>query len=149
MRALTTLNACLVIAIVALLGCQAPPAVPARAAIEGTWTAVSAERNGRRDDELKGNRLTFAGNSFVIERGGATLYRGSFTTDPGYQPAHIDFHHTEGALRGATWRGIYALQGDTLTVADNAPDMDKARPAALAAPAGSGHVVVVFTRAAR
>lgn len=85
---------------------------------------MSAERNGKREDELKGNRLTFAGNSFVIERGGATLYRGSFTTDPGNQPAHIDFHHTEGAPRGVTWRGVYALQGDTLTVADNAPDTD-------------------------
>jgi hypothetical protein len=44
---------------------------------------------------------------------------------------------------------VYALQGDTLTVADNAANTAAPRPAALAAPADSGHVVVVFTRGAR
>jgi uncharacterized protein (TIGR03067 family) len=143
----TTSFACVVIAAAALLGCQVPASRPA--AIDGTWMAVSAERNGKPTDELNGNRLTFAGSTFVIERGGATLYRGTFTIDPARSPAHIDFHHTEGVLKAATWRGVYAMQGDTLTVADNAPDMGKARPAAFAAPANSGHVVVVFRRAAR
>jgi uncharacterized protein (TIGR03067 family) len=121
----------------------------ARVTLEGTWTAVSAERNGAPDPGVTGHQLTVAGNTFVIKRGGQTLYAGTVTTDPSRTPAHIDFHHTEGQAKGTTWRGVYALQGDTLTIADNAADTRKPRPTALAAPADSGHVVVVFTRGAR
>lgn len=116
--------------------------------VDGTWTAVTAERNGTPADELKGNRLTFAGDTFVIQRDGKTLYKGTFKADPTRTPAHIDFHHTGGELMGKTWRGVYVLEGDTLRVADNAPDMAKPRPTALTAKAGSGHVMVVFKRAA-
>src|SRR5438477_5591423 len=45
--------------------------------LDGAWIAVSAERNGKPADELKGHRLTFAGDTFVIERDGKTLYKGT------------------------------------------------------------------------
>jgi uncharacterized protein (TIGR03067 family) len=54
------------------------------------------------------------------------------------KPAAIDFEHTDGALKGKAWRGIYGLDGDTLTVCDNAPDLDKGRPAAFEARRGQG-----------
>jgi uncharacterized protein (TIGR03067 family) len=152
MRALRTSSVPLLIVAIALLSCQTTarsPDAQAGATVEGTWTAVSAQRNGKPDPDLKGHRLTFAGNTFVIQRGGQTLYAGTFTTDPSRAPAQIDFRHTDGQAKGTTWRGVYALQGDTLTIADNAPDTAKPRPTALAAPADSGYVVVVFTRGAR
>ena len=43
--------------------------------------------------------------------------------------------------------GDYALDGDTLTVCDNAPNLDKGRPAAFEATRGSGYVRITFTRA--
>ena len=43
--------------------------------------------------------------------------------------------------------GIYALDGDTLTVCDNAPDLDKGRPTAFEATSGSGYVLITFKRA--
>ena len=64
------------------------------------------------------------------------------------EPGTIDFEHTEGELKGKAWKGIFRLDGDTLTVCDNAPDMEKSRPAAFEAGIGSGYVLVTFERAA-
>ena len=114
--------------------------------LDGTWTAVSAERDGKPADELRGNRLTLAGNTFVIRREGKTLYRGTFTTDPARKPAHIDFRHTEGELNGKTWLGVYVLDGDSLQIADNAVDMAKPRPTRLATRPDSGYVLLAFKR---
>ena len=114
--------------------------------LDGTWVAVSAERNGKPADELKGHRLTFTGNTFVIERDGKTLYKGTFKTDPAKKPAQIDFVQTEGQDKGKTWRGIYLLEGDTLRTNDNAPDVSKPRPTQFATTPDSGHVLLVFKR---
>jgi uncharacterized protein (TIGR03067 family) len=67
--------------------------------------------------------------------------------DPSTKPAAIDFEHAEGALKGKTWKGIYALDGDTLTTCDNSTSPDKGRPAAFEAAAGSGHILIRFQRA--
>ncbi len=119
----------------------------ATATLDGAWTAVSAERNGKPADELKGHRLTFAGDTFVIERDGKTLYKGTFKTDPAKKPAQIDFVNTEGEAKGKTWRGIYQLEGDTLKTNDNAPDVAKPRPARFLTTPDSGHVMLAFKRA--
>jgi uncharacterized protein (TIGR03067 family) len=115
--------------------------------LEGAWTAVSAERNGKPADELTGHRLTFAGDTFVIEREGKTLSKGTFETDNATKPAQIDFHQTEGEAKGQTWRGIYRLEGGTLTTVDNAPDPKKPRPTRFTTRADSGHVMLTFRRA--
>ena len=128
-------------------GATSVPA-PAQTAgkLDGVWTTVSAERDGKPADELKGHRLTFAGDMFVIQNEGKTIYKGTCKADPGKKPAQIDFTHTEGELKGKRWLGVYALEGDTLRIADNAPDMAKPRPAQLATKTGSGHVLLVFKR---
>ena len=119
----------------------------ATAKLGGAWTAVSAERNGKPADELKGHRLTFAGDTFVIQRDGKTLYKGTFKTDPAKKPAQIDFRNTEGETKGQTWRGIYLLEGDTLKTVDNAPDPKNPRPAQFTTTPDSGHVMLTFKRA--
>ena len=40
--------------------------------------------------------------------------------DANAKPAAIDFQHAEGGLKGKTWKGIYVLDGETLTICDNA-----------------------------
>jgi uncharacterized protein (TIGR03067 family) len=107
-----------------------------------------AEREGQRADDVVGHRLSFAGNRFQIRsREGRLLYRGTFQVEPGTKPAAIDFQHAEGALEGKAWKGIYALDGDTLAICDNAPDLDRSRPAAFEAGPGSGYVSITFERA--
>jgi uncharacterized protein (TIGR03067 family) len=116
--------------------------------LQGTWAATKAERDGKAADYVVGHRLSFTGNRFQIRsKDGKPLYQGTFRVDARARPAAIDFEHTKGALKGKVWKGIYALDGDTLTTCDNAPNLDKGRPAAFEAKAGAGHVLITFKRA--
>ena len=126
----------------------AQPAEDAQKHLQGTWTATQAERDGNAADDVVGHRLSLTGNRFQLQSAdGKPLYAGTVRLDPSAQPAAIDFEHTEGALKGKAWQGIYALDGDTLTVCDNAPNLDKGRPAAFEATRGSGYVLITFKRA--
>jgi uncharacterized protein (TIGR03067 family) len=115
--------------------------------LQGTWVATKAERDGKAADDVVGHRLSFTGDRFrVRSKDGKPLYEGAFRLDPRAKPAAIDFEHTEGALKGKAWKGIYALDGDTLKTCDNAPDRAKGRPAAFEAEAGSGYIFITFKR---
>ena len=147
MRGLTSVMCGLVLA-AWLVPATAQRAEDAEKALQGTWTATKAERDGTAAADVLGHSLSFAGKNFRIQsKDGKLLYAGTFRLDPGTKPAAIDFEHAEGTLKGKAWKGIYALDGDTLTICDNAPDMSKGRPAALEAKRGSGYVVVTFRRA--
>jgi uncharacterized protein (TIGR03067 family) len=116
--------------------------------LQGAWTATKAERDGKVAEDVLGHRLSFTGNRFQIRsKDGKPLYEGTFRVDPGTKPAAFDFDHTRGAFKGKAWKGIYALDGDTLTTCDNGPDPDTARPAAFEAKPGSGHILITFKRA--
>ena len=116
--------------------------------LQGTWSAIKAESDGKRADEIMGHRLSFTGSRFEIRSNdGKTLYDGTFQVQPSAKPVAIDFQHTGGTLKGKAWKGIYALDGDTLMICDNAPSPEKARPGAFEASAGSGYVYITFTRA--
>jgi uncharacterized protein (TIGR03067 family) len=132
----------------ALLCCTVPASAAEVAAertkLEGTWTAVSAQRDGKDAAELVGHRLELAGERFRISAQGTTLYAGTYAIDPAPQPPHIDFRHDTGQAVGQTWQGVYWLEGRTLSICDNAADPAKPRPKELAAAAGSGHVLIVF-----
>lgn len=116
--------------------------------LQGTWVATSAQRNGKAADEIVGHQLTFAGDKFTIAaKDGKLLYEGTIVVDTSKKPATIDFKHTTDALKGKTWKGIFALEGDSLKTCDNAPDLTKERPTDFAAKANSGQVAIVFKRA--
>jgi uncharacterized protein (TIGR03067 family) len=130
-----------------LLPTFAQPAEEAQKKLQGSWTATKAERDGKAADDVIGNRLSFNGNRFRIQsKDGKPLYSGTVRVDPSAKPAAIDFEHTERVLKGKTWKGIYALDDDTLIICDNAPNLDKGRPAAFEAKSGSGYVLITFKR---
>jgi uncharacterized protein (TIGR03067 family) len=131
-----------------LVPATAQPAGDARKKLQGTWTATKAERDGQAAGDVVGHRLSFTGDRFQIQsKDGKPLYAGAVRVDPAAKPAAIDFEHADGTLKGKAWKGIYALDGDTLTVCDNAPDPGKGRPSAFEAKRGSGYVLVTFKRA--
>jgi uncharacterized protein (TIGR03067 family) len=131
-----------------LMPALADTAEEAQKKLQGAWTATKAERDGQVADDVVGNRLTFTGSRFQIQSNdGKLLYEGTFRLDPSTKPSAFDFEHTEGALRGKAWKGIYALDGDTLMTCDNAPSMGKGRPATFEAKAGSGYILITFKRA--
>ncbi|MGE0005311.1 MAG: TIGR03067 domain-containing protein [Parvibaculaceae bacterium] len=134
-----------------LILAAAPPVlaadvVPPKDDLNGTWTAVSAERDGAAAGELLGNHIEFDGDRFRIVKGDNLLFGGRFTTDPDNTPAEIDFSVEDGLAKGQDWAGIYKIENDALTVCDNAPDPSAARPQDFAAPTGSGHVCLSFER---
>lgn len=132
----------------ALLGLGLAVAEAGPANLEGTWTASNAARDGKPADDVVGHRLAFTGNRFQIAaKDGKPLYLGTFQINPSAKPATIDFEHKDGALNGKVWKGIYVLDGETLTICDNAAGLDRERPTAFEAKAGSGYVVVTFRRA--
>jgi uncharacterized protein (TIGR03067 family) len=143
-----TLAMCWLIFGMGLVPAFAEAAEEAQKKLQGTWSATKAERDGKGADDVVGNRLSFGGNRFQIRsKDGKPLYGGTFRVEPSAKPAAIDFEHREGALKGKAWKGIYALDGDTLTICDNAPNLDKGRPAAFEAKSGSGYVLITFKRA--
>lgn len=126
----------------------ASPAEEARKELQGTWRATKAERGGKAADDVVGHQLSLTGNRFRIRsKDGEPLFAGTVRVDTSAKPAAIDFELIEGELKGRAWKGIYALDGDTLTICDNAPDMDKGRPAAFEAKSGSGYILITFKRA--
>jgi uncharacterized protein (TIGR03067 family) len=136
-----------------ILGTRLAPAFAdqaeeAQKQLQGTWTATQAERDGKAADYVVGHRRSVTGNRFQIEsKDGERLYEGTIRLDSSTKPAAIDSKHTEGPLKGKTWKGIYALDGDTLRTCDNAPDLDKTRPTAFEAKPASRYVLITFERA--
>ena|SRR5687767_2167475 len=123
-------------------------ALPAEATqrLQGSWDATNAERDGKAAGELVGHRLTFTGRKFLIRsKSGERLYAGTARTSSNVRPAAIDFSHQEGDLKGKVWKGIYALDRNKLIICDNAPDLEKVRPASFDG-CGSGYVLVTFER---
>src|SRR5262245_27338147 len=113
--------------------------------LQGSWTATKAERDGKVADDVVGHRLSFTSKRFEIQsKDGKPLCAGTVRVDPGAKPAAIDFEHTEGVLKGKAWKGIYSLDGDTMQICDNSPNLGKGRPAAFEATSGSGYVLITF-----
>jgi uncharacterized protein (TIGR03067 family) len=147
MHQLTSAMCGLILGTGLVLAC-AQPVEAAQKNLQGTWTAIRAERDGKAANDVVGHRLSFSGNRFQIQsKDVKPLYTGTVRVDPSAKPAAIDFEHTEGVLKGKAWKGIYALDGNTLTICDNAPNLDKGRPAAFEAKSGSGYVLIAFKRA--
>ena len=95
-----------------------------------------------------GHQLSFAGDRFHIQsKDGKPLYAGTVRVNPSAKPAAIDFENTEGVAKGKAWKGIYRLDGDTLTICDNEPNLAERRPTVFEAKSGSGYVLITFRRA--
>ena len=130
-----------------ILAC-ALPAKAAETTLQGTWIATKAEQDGKAAGDLVGHRLSFLGNRFEIRsKEGKSLYAGIVQTNSSTKPATIDFQQNKGTPDRKIWKGIYAVDGDTLTTCDNAPNPKKARPATFEAKSGSGYVLITFKRA--
>jgi uncharacterized protein (TIGR03067 family) len=139
---------CWLITSTALVLACALPAKAAEATLQGTWIATKAEQDGKAADDLLRHRLSIMGNRFEIRsKDGKPLYAGTVQMNPSAKPATIDFQQKKGVLNGKVWKGIYVVDGDTLTTCDNAPNMKKSRPSAFEAKSGSGYVLITFNRA--
>lgn len=114
--------------LLALLSPQGQPGGNAELAqFQGKWKTASLVVNGedvpaeRYQDEV----VSISGNERRLKKGEKLTDRATVVLHPGTNPKGIDFTFTEGPYKGTTLRGIYKLEGDTLTVnldlGDNRP----------------------------
>ncbi len=116
-------------------------------ALQGSWRAKSATRNGSSADDVIGHRLKFREDRFEIRsKTGTVLFEGDFAIQADEAPARIDFTHTGKKMKGTVWKGIFERKGKRLQICDNAPNTKQPRPEKFEAPQKSGYVLVVFER---
>src|SRR5579871_6009961 len=72
------------------------------AKLQGTWSLVSAERNGKKApaDEVRKLRLTIDGSKFTLRRDSVVVSEGKFTLHPDRNPKEIDETMTGGPNKG-------------------------------------------------
>lgn len=113
------------------------------AKFDGTWQLVSATKDGKEtpDDVVKKIRVVIKGGKHTVRFGDETLAKEvAFAVDPTKSPREV----TDTLPDGKEIKGIYKLDGDTLTSCVAEPGKD--RPKEFAAKADSGHTLRVFKR---
>ena len=115
--------------------------------LQGTWAAVSGEKEGKEDPEAKEHALVFEGDKFSVKKGDQVVVRGTFKIDASKSPKTMDIEISEGPedVKGKTAQAIYALDGDELTWCVAEPGSGK-RPEKLATKEGVKHMLVKLKR---
>jgi len=115
-------------------------------ALQGEWLFASLEVDGSAMPAaaIAQSRLLIDGDRFRTESPEAT-YDGVFTIDVDATPAHIDIEFVEGPEAGNWSYGLYALDGDRLTLCLGLAGSP--RPGSFSTSAGSGHALERLHRA--
>lgn len=117
------------------------------AKIQGTWRQVSAVANGSKlpDESIRDVRVMFKGNKKDVRIENDLVAADVLVElDPTTNPMIWDeTPHLEGQ-EPTTFRGIYKIDGDTLTRCVAPPEED--RPTEFASKPKSGHTLQVFER---
>ena len=133
---------------VVLLSAAAGPAQDTRKELEklqGEWTMVSMETKGMkaRDDVVKQYKLTIKGDQWTVTTLKGVGGKATFKIDPSKNPKTIDLTF-EFNKKGTPSRGIYKLEGDTLTLCRTAGDRERPKEFKTTEEAG---ILVVWKRA--
>lgn len=115
--------------------------------LAGVWVCSSAANDGKPipEEVVKTLRLTITKEGgYKTERGDQVLFDSTCKLDPAKTPKQIDMLGTEGENKGKSALGIYALDGDKLTICYTMPGKD--RPKEFESKAGSAATMIVWKR---
>ena len=84
-------------------------------AMEGTWTVVSWEKDGKPapDKSFKGMHMIFAKDTLTIMHGKKALGNGTFKVAAGQKPHAIDYKEGKD-ITSVYDVGIFEIEGDTM-----------------------------------
>jgi len=121
-----------------------PPAkAPSPPSLVGEWEFVVEVEGGKPEPGSPGQTLVFAADGmFLAHQDGQCEGAGTYETDPSADLPAVDL--VEHGV-GGTMRGIWKVEGDTLTMC-LARDAKGGRPPAFVPPPGSDWVLVVLKR---
>lgn len=115
--------------------------------LEGKWTITALTRDGKADKSLDGATREHAGDKYsVTPPAGSTTPKAEGTATFDAAKKTIDMKPSSGRYKDKVLKGIYKIDGDTLTIAFSS-DPEKERPTAFESKEGSGVVVAVHTKA--
>src|SRR5262249_14397678 len=89
--------------------------------LKGDWKITIAKQGGRdADDNIVGQPVTFEGDKLKFR------HEATYTIDPTQKPKTIDVDVKDGPEREqGTWKGVYELDGDKLTIHIGPPGVDR------------------------
>jgi uncharacterized protein (TIGR03067 family) len=113
----------------------------------GSWTLESLTFAGQPvplpDSEKK--TITFTTDGKIVrDQAGKTEDGGTFTVDLKKFPCEIDVVEGAGPQKGQTAKGIFKVEGDTLTICMALGD--ESRPSVFDSPAGSRYILLTAKR---
>lgn len=115
---------------------------------QGKWKIVSVLINGDEPpnkEDLEKSTLTVKGDERILRLGDELKTRSKYKIDPTKSPKTIDITVIEGDenLKGRTLKGVYDIQGDTMTVVLS---LTNERPTDLTCKPESNRVLQKFQR---
>jgi uncharacterized protein (TIGR03067 family) len=117
------------------------------AKFQGTWQLVFAETDGKKmpGEQAKQIRIRIEKDRHTVTFGDTVVAREvKFNIDPTTQPKSTEDTLEDEPYRGKKIRGVYLLDGDTLTSCVGA--IDAPRPTEFSSKSGSGQTLRRFTR---
>lgn len=118
-------------------------------AFEGTWRTVAIQVGGKDlpAERFKTSRLICKGRDFTAINDAGTT-RGTFSVDTTKSPKAMDISITDGSAKGAIFRNIYELKGDTYKLCGSTTS-GKDRAKEFDSKPGSGYIIQVLVREKR
>jgi len=114
-------------------------------AITGTFSVVLFEREGKKasPEELKSMKVVQQGAEWKFYQG-EDITLGRDTLNPDKSPKEIDSYYINGPARDKIAKGIYKIEGDTITYVH--ADPGKERPKEFATKPDSGLTLIVLKK---
>ncbi len=123
-----------------------PAHIAAAKELQGTWK-VTEFHTARGSSAVQEGRIipyTFEGNKLITVGPANVRVEIEYRLDPTKSPKQIDQRFTGGTIGPWIAKGIFKLEGDTLTICYGGPDV--ARPTEFTVRPGDGRTMVVHKR---